>query len=161
MVEDANIKLFCKLLFCWRHGCQGSGKAWNWVTNMWEVGHPFPFSHCTYMNCERRFTRRWSCALYLQNLRDLAARRLLLLTWGVSGSNCDRSGLVWPRCSEVWCCFVWLSRQVGGGSNGQCQLQFVSPPPTNPVGLQLLFGNHMFAEHWCWSVGVYSLQHFT
>lgn len=86
------------------------------------------------MNCDRRRTRRWSCTLYLQKLRDLAARRLLLLTWGVSGSNCNRSGLVWPQCSEVLCCFVWLSRQVGGGSNGQCQLQFVSPPlPTPPA----------------------------
>lgn len=53
--------------------------------------------------------------------------------------------------------------QLGGGSDGQCQLQQVPPPPPtpNPAGLHLLFGNHVFAEHWCCFVGVYSLQHFT
>lgn len=107
------------------------------------------------MNCDRRciFSVVFAEASWL-SYQVVSAHRLVC-----RGSNCDRPGLVWPECSKVWCCYVWISWVEG-------QMVSVSysksPPPTpNPAGLHLLFGNHVFAEHWCCFVGVYSLQHFT
>lgn len=49
----------------------------------------------------------------------------------------------------------WFGRR--GGSNGHFQLQLVSPAPT----LHLLFGGHMFGEHWWLFVAACRLRHST
>lgn len=106
------------------------------------------------MNCDRRciFSVVFAEASWL-SYQVVSAHRLVC-----RGSNCDRPGLVWPECSKVWCCYVWISWVEGQ----MVSVSYSKSPPTpNPAGLHLLFGNHVFAEHWCCFVGVYSLQHFT
>lgn len=71
------------------------------------------------------------------------------------GSNPGRPGLVWPRCSKVWCCYVWI-RWLEGQT---VSVSYSLPPPTPAfalIGLCLLFGSRVFAEHRCRG----GLQHF-
>lgn len=85
------------------------------------------------MNCDRTCICSGASALCLQKHHGSEARRLYPLTSGISRSNCDRSGLVCPMCFKVWCCYVWINHQVDGGSDGQCQLQLVTPQPPHPT----------------------------
>lgn len=102
----------------------------------------------------------------LRSVCDVFAEASLVSHWRAAAhrlSVCWRSkrgrpGLVWPRCSKVRCCFVWI-RWLEGQT---VSVSYSSPPPTPVshfalIGLCLLFGSCVFAEHRC-CVG---LQHFT
>lgn len=90
----------------------------------------FLVTHFLFMNCDRRCICSGAAVSCLQKHRDLVAKSPFPLTSGISRSNCDKPRLVWPECSKVWCCYVWINHQVGWRVRWSVSVTACRPPTT-------------------------------
>lgn len=135
------------LSLCWWRSCQGDMKPWNWVTNMWEVGHPLPFSRWTCMNCEEMRLLWGLCIVFAEASPPRCRTSLSVDFWYFEVKRRQARACLTRVLRGVM--FLCLDKPSGGWRVRWSVSVTACRPPSAPPRLPSPF---VWKPHVCWAL---------